>query len=82
VFVVVVSNSNPPYEQWLAGAVVMLGRGGGLLMLLVVGVVSASGTTFLFGCANMTKWSVRTCRVYKPVLFIISGTFISYYITL
>ena len=55
VSVVIDSNSNSPYEQWLAGMVVMLGHAGGLLMLLVVGVVSASGTTFPFGCANMTK---------------------------
>ena len=72
VSIVIVSNSNLPYKQWLAGAVVML----------VVRVVFTSGTTFPFGCANMTKWSMHTCRVYKPMLFIISGTIISYYITL
>ena len=60
VSIVIDSNSNLPYEQWPAGMVVMLGCAGGSLMLLVVGVVSASGTTFLFGCANMTKWSVHT----------------------
>jgi hypothetical protein len=25
---------------------------------------------FSFGCANMTKWSVRSLRVYKPLLFV------------
>ena len=40
---VIVSNSNSPYEQGLAGAVVVL------LMLSVVGVVSTSGTTFQLG---------------------------------
>ena len=35
-----------------------------------------SGTTFLFGCANMTKWSVPSFRVYKPLLsvFFFPGT--------
>jgi hypothetical protein len=27
-----------------------------------------NGTTFSFGCANMTKWSVPSFRVYKPLL--------------
>ena len=39
------------------------------LMLLIMGAVSASGTTFLFGCTNMIKWSVRILKVYKPLLF-------------
>ena len=82
VSIVIDSNSNSPYQQWLSGVVVMLGCAGGPLMLLVMGVVSASGTTFPFGCANMTKWSMHTWRVYKPVLFIILGIIISYYITL
>jgi hypothetical protein len=25
---------------------------------------------FSFGCANMTKWSVRSLRIYKPLLFV------------
>jgi hypothetical protein len=37
-----------------------------------MGVVFASGTTFPFGCANMTKWSMHACRVYIPVLFMLS----------
>ena len=28
-----------------------------------------SGTTFLFGCASMTKLSMPSFRVYKPLLF-------------
>jgi hypothetical protein len=27
-----------------------------------------SGTTFSFGCANVTKWSVPSFRIYKPLL--------------
>ena len=41
VSIVVVSNSNLPYEQGLAGMVVVL--------LSVVGVMSTSGTTFQLG---------------------------------
>ena len=87
VSIVIVSNSNLPYEQWLAGMVVMLGGCCGCsLMLLVVGVVSGS---FLFWCANMTKWSVHSCRAYKPMLFITFLTWacpiislLTYYITM
>ena len=27
-----------------------------------------SGTTFSFGCTNVTEWSVPSFRVYKPLL--------------
>ena len=38
---------------------------------LVMGVVSRSGTTLLFGCTNMTKWSVCSPKVYKPSLLLV-----------
>jgi hypothetical protein len=37
--------------------------------LAAVGMVN-SGTTFSFGCANMTKWSVCSPNIYKPSLLL------------
>ena len=32
------------------------------------GTGEPNGTTFSFGCTNVTKWSVPSFRVYKPLL--------------
>ena len=39
--------------------------------LAAVGMVNKWHHFFSFGCANMTKWSMRSPKVYKPSLLLV-----------
>jgi hypothetical protein len=60
-------------EQWWWKEAGEGGSGGGVVEVVVVvdgcENSTSSGPTFFCWCANMTKWSVRSLKVYKPSLF-------------
>jgi hypothetical protein len=62
-------------EGWSSGGGRRQGRegAGGGVVEVIVDVdgceKSTSGPTFLCWCANMTKWSMCSLKVYKPSLF-------------
>ena len=40
-------------------------------VVVVEGGRAVAAVLFLFGCANMTKWSMRSPKVYKPLLLLV-----------
>jgi hypothetical protein len=59
-------------EQWWWKEAGEGGSSGGVVEVVVVvdGCEKlTSGPTFFCWCANMTKWSVHSLKVYKPSLF-------------